>query len=341
MLAVMAAGKDYYSILGISKNATQDEIKKAYRQLAREHHPDVAKGSNKTAAEKRFKEVGEAYSVLSDSQKRKMYDQYGTADPRGFGGAGPFGGGAGGPFGGFGGPGSARANSGGQWGEPFTYTYSTGGGNEGGAGANPFGDIDIDPFEIFNTFFGGGFARSAPRKGRSLRYEMSLTFSEAVHGTEKEVSIESGKTTLKVPAGVKEGMEIKFAGKGMPGPTNTPPGDLYIIFRVALPKQFKWVPGGHLATAIEIDFAQAVLGDEIEVPVVDVTGKTSNTAVGTAKLKIPTGTQHGTQFRLRGKGMPLVNDRGYGDVYAQVFINIPKRLNKKQKKLLEEYQNLT
>jgi len=303
----MAKSKNYYDILGISKTADAAEIKKAYRNLARQHHPDMVNEGDKAAAEKRFKEINEAYQVLSDPQKRKMYDQFGHTGTRGVGG-GP---------------------SQGQWG-PFTYTYSTQG------GASPFGDVD--PFSIFEDFFGfRGFSGSRePRKGKNLYYEMHVDFADAVHGTERAVSIESGKVSVKIPKGVRSGTEMRFSGKGMPGPDGAPSGDLFITFRVSTPAHFQRV-GDNLGIALEIDFVQAILGDVVDVSIVDPDAKDS---LGTARLKIPSGTQHGAQFRLRGKGMPSLHRSGRGDVIVQVFVKLPKRVNRKQRNLLEDYKDL-
>src|SRR4030042_248142 len=207
--------KDFYEILGVSKSATQEEIKKAYRNLARAHHPDMVKDSDKKSAEVRFKEINEAYQVLSDPQKRRMYDQYGHSGA-GFGANG-------GGFGGFGDfSGFAR---GGQKG-PFTYTYTS-------SGENPFGGFeDFDPFDIFESFFGSrGFGSRSPKKGKNLYYEMNITFKEALFGVEKSVKIESGNVTIKIPVGIRSGMEIKFVGKGMPGPNGAPNGDLFITVK--------------------------------------------------------------------------------------------------------------
>jgi molecular chaperone DnaJ len=315
----MANNKDYYDILGISKNSSDDEIKKAYRNLAREHHPDVVKDGDKTTAEKRFKEINEAYQVLKDPQKRKMYDQFGHAGV----GAGAGNGASG--FGGFGG--GARSN---QWG-PFTYAYSSGAGQGGQS-------QDFDPFDIFEEFFGfRGFGGARkPKKGKNLYYEMHLDFADAVRGLEKTIKIESGEINIKIPAGVRHGTELRFAGKGMPGPEGTPAGDLFITLRVPTPPQFQRV-GDNLATAVKIDFVQAVLGDNIDVPVID--SKKSN-GIGTAKLKIPAGTQPNSQFVLKGKGMPRFHGRGQGDIIVQVFVEIPKKLSREQKNLLEKFRGL-
>lgn len=311
----MASNKDYYEILGINKNASPEEIKSAYRKLAREHHPDMVHGGDKDAAEQKFKEVNEAYQVLSDPEKRKMYDQYGHAGP-GFGGQNQ---GQGGPFGG---------GFGGQWG-PYSYTYNSSGGQQG------FGDFD--PFDIFEDFFGfrGFGGQRRPRKGKSLHYELHIDFKDAVLGIEKEINVESGKVKIKIPSGVYDGTEIRFPEKGMPGPDNMPAGDLFLIIRVQLPKGFQRV-GDVLATVIEIDMVQAALGDAVEVTVIDE--KQSN-ALGSEKLKIPAGTQHGTQFRLRGKGMPRLQGSGKGDIIVQIAIVIPKKLSRNQKKILEQFKS--
>ena len=299
----MANKKDYYDVLGVSRNVSPEEIKKTYRRLAREHHPDMVAKEDKVGAERRFKEINEAYQTLSDPEKKRMYDQFGHAGV-----------GAGGPFGG----------QSGQWG-PFTYT-STGGG------------MDFDPFDIFETVFGfRGFGRARrSRKGKNLYYELHVDFVDAVKGIEKKVAVESGQITIKIPSGARNGTELRFGGKGMPGPGEAPAGDLYISLRVKTPKEFRRV-GDNLGTTIEIDFVQAALGDTIEVPVVDPEKKNG---VGTAKLRIPVGTQPGTQIRVKGKGMPRLRSSGKGDVIVQVFVKIPKRLNRKQKQLLEKYKDL-
>lgn len=316
----MANKKDYYDILGVSRSADDAEIKRAYRKLAREHHPDMAAKEDKKDAETRFKEINEAYQVLSDHEKKKMYDQFGHAA---FGGASGSAAGAGGP-GGFGGFGGAS----GQWG-PFTYTYSSGG---NGAG------MGFDPFDIFEEVFGfRGFGGSRrPRKGKNLFYELHIDFSDAVKGIEKEINVESGKIKIKIPQGARNGTEIRYPGKGMPGPEGLPSGDLYISVRVKTPREFRRI-GDNLAVSVEIDFVQATLGDEIEVPVISPSSKSG---VSKAKIKIPQGTQPGTNIRLRGKGMPRLRGNGRGDVIVQVFVKIPQRLSRKQRKILEDYQKL-
>ncbi|OGC46569.1 hypothetical protein A3F07_00400 [candidate division WWE3 bacterium RIFCSPHIGHO2_12_FULL_38_15] len=321
----MPTTKDYYEILGVSKNATDDQIKQAYRRLAREHHPDVVKDGDKSSAEARFKEINEAYQVLSDSQKRKMYDQFGQA---GFGGGQNGQGG----FSGFGGFGSQQ----GQWG-PFTYSYTTSGSPGSGAGASPF--EDFDPFDVFEQFFGfrgfgGSGAGRAPKRGKNLYYEMEISFGDAVRGIEKEIRVESGSLKIKIPAGVNNGTEIKYPGKGMAGPNNAPSGDLFLTIKVSTPKEFQRF-GENLAISIEIDFIQAILGDTVEVPVVD---SEQRFGVGKAELKIPAGTKPGSQIRMKGKGMPRIRDGGRGDVVVQILVGIPSKLNRRQRELLEEFK---
>jgi len=314
---VANSNKDYYEILGLKKNASEADIKKAYRKLAREHHPDMVDESDKAAAEKRFKDINEAYQVLSDPQKRKMYDQYGHA------GAGFQGTGGNGPFS----QGFAGGQPGGSWG-PFTYTYTTSGGQPGGSG-------DFDPFDIFEDFFGfrGFTGRRAPKKGKNLYYQLHVDFKDAVFGLEKTINVESGKVKVKIPAGVHDGTELRFSEKGMPGPNNAPAGDLYLNIRVRLPGQYKRV-GNTLVTTVEVDMVQAALGDTIEVWAVDLRSKD---ALGKVKVKIPAGTQPGTQIRLKGKGMPRIKSSDRGDVIVQVMVKIPKGLSKKQKNILKDY----
>lgn len=304
--------KNYYSILGLSKDASSEDIKKAYKRLAKEYHPDMVAESDKATAEKRFKEINEAYQVLSDPQKKEMYDRFGSTS--GFSSTG----------------GSKAGGQGFYQNGPFSHTYST------SSGESPFGDFD--PFDVFENFFGfRGFSQNrAPQKGKNLAYEMRIDFADAVKGAEREISVESGRLKVKVPQGVRTGTEMRFAGKGMPGPNGLPPGDLYITFRVQTPDVFERV-GDNIGTVVDIDFAKAALGGEVEIPVVD---PNSPTGVGKAKLKIPQGTQHGTQIKIKGKGMPRLNGGGRGDLIVEVHVKIPQRLTKDQRRILEEYQRL-
>ena len=285
----MAAGKaDYYDILGVNKGASATDIKKAYRKQALEWHPDKHK-DNKEAAEKRFKEVNEAYQILSDATKRKAYDSRGHAafSP----GGGGFGGGA--PFGG-----------GGQSG-PFKWTYTTQGGQNAGF---DFGD----PFEVFEQFFGGGMPF---RRARQMpRYGISIDFSEAVTGIEKEVSIEGKKRKIKIPAGVDDGSRIRF--------------DNFILsINVRPHKEFER-DGADVFSSLALPYSQAVLGDEIVVKTID----------DEVKIKIRSGTQSGSMLRLRGRGFPRLHGRGKGDHYVKIVVEVPKKLSRKAKKVVKELQ---
>jgi DnaJ-class molecular chaperone len=288
----MAAKSDYYDILGIAKSASADEIKKAYRKQALEWHPDRHK-DDKEAAEKRFKEINEAYQVLSDPQKRSAYDQYGHqafspgGAASGFGGQGPFG-------------------QSGQWG-PFTYTYSS----RGRDGGTPFAGFDFsDPFEIFESFFGGGSpfgrARSMPR------YSLSIDFMDAINGVEKEVSIEGKKRKIKIPPGVDEGQSIRF-------------GDFILSVNIKPHDVFER-DGADIFVKLEIPFSLATLGGEIKCPTVD----------GDIKIRVRAGTQSGIMVRLRGKGAPHLRGRGRGDEYIRLTVAVPEKLNGRQKDLIKQ-----
>ena len=295
----MAAKSDYYDLLGISKGVSADEIKKAYRKQALEWHPDKHK-DNKEAAEKRFKEINQAYQVLSDSQKRQAYDQFGHAafSPGGAAGGAP------GGFGGF--PGGQTQT--GRWG-PFTYTYTSTAGGQG----SPFAGFDFgDPFEIFEQFFGGG---SPFRAARMPRYGVTIDFMEAVEGVEKEVEIEGKKRKIKIPAGVNEGSRIRF-------------GNFILSIDVRPHKIFER-EGADIFMRTVIPFSLATLGGQIKVPTVD----------GEIKLKIRSGTQSGTTMRLRGKGAPHLRGRGRGDQYVRIQVVVPGKLTRQQKRLINDLQD--
>jgi len=295
----MATNNDYYQILGISKNATPDEIKRAYRKLALQYHPD----RNKTKeAEGKFKEVTKAYEVLSDLTKKQVYDQFGhAAFEQAEGGQGPFGG-AGGPFGG------QRT---GQYG-PFTYTYSTASdaGDGGGAGFD-FGGFS-DPFEIFEQFFGGG----SPFGARSRRqvYSLAIDFMEAVHGATKKVTIDGKTQTIKIPVGVDDGSRIRF-------------GDYDVVLDVRPDRRFRR-EGFDIVSEQEISFAQAALGDTVNVETID----------GEISLRIPSGTQPDTVIRLRQKGVSHLQGSSRGDHYVRIKVTVPKHLTHQQRNLLEQFQ---
>jgi len=285
----MAAKSDYYDILGVSKEASGEEIKKAYRKQALEWHPDRHK-DDKEAAEKRFKEINEAYQVLSDSQKKSAYDQYGHEAFT--------------PGGGFSGQGSPFSQ-GGQYG-PFTYHYSSSG------GGSPFGNIDFgDPFDIFEQFFGSspfGQTKQVPR------YSLTIDFMEAVEGVTKEVEVGGKVRKIKIPAGIDEGSRINFGDFTLS--VNIRPHDLFER------------DGSDIYLKFAIPYSLAALGGEVEVPTVD----------GGIKIRIRPGTQPGTMIRLRSKGVASPHGRGRGDEYVRLLINVPDRLSREQKKLIEEME---
>lgn len=285
---------EYYQMLGVSKTATADEVKRAYRKLALQYHPD----RNKTKeAEGKFKEVTKAYEVLSDSAKRSRYDQFGAAGVEGAGG--PFNGGQG-PFGG---------QQGGQYG-PFTYSYSTTGGN-----ANDFGGF-TDPFEIFEQFFGGASPFGGQRQRRPA-YSITISFMEAVKGTEKTVGIDGKSQTIKIPAGVDSGTRIRF--------------ETYDVVVDVIPDKHFKREGTQIVTDETVPFTLAALGGEIDVQTID----------GSVKIRIPSGTQPETVIRLRGKGVPQVRGSGRGDHYIRVKVMVPKALSARQKELLRELEQET
>jgi len=281
----MSTKRDYYEILGVAKTASQAEIKSAYRKMALKFHPDKNKEKD---AEAKFKEINEAYQILSDEKKRQAYDQYGHAafDPA----SGGFGGGN--PFGGF------------QQG-PFTWTYQTSG------GSNP--DFDFgDPFEIFESFFGGGFGRAA----RHPRYSLTIDFMEAVHGVTKEVEVEGKKQKVKIPAGANDGTRIRFE-------------NFDITIDVKPHERFKR-DGYDVFLTETIPLSTAILGGTIEVPTLKE---------DQLKMKIRPGTQSGSLIRLRGEGVSHLRSRGNGDLYIKILVDIPEKLSKEQKKLVKELQN--
>lgn len=293
------AKRDYYEVLGVSKSASDDEIKKAYRKLAVKYHPDRNPGDKE--AEAKFKEINEAHEVLSDKQKRARYDQFGHA---GVGGASgnPFGGGgAGNPFGGF--------NYNGQ---SFNFDFGGAGGFE----------------DILGSLFGFGGPRR-PRRGADYQTSVTLTFEEAIFGTTKEISTNGENIKVKIPAGIDDGMSIRLKGKGGDAPEGgSERGDLYVKVRVK-PHKNLTREGAIILSEETISMVDAALGCEIDVETVD----------GKITMKVPAGTQSGTPFKLSGHGVPFRNDGDRGPHIVTVIVETPKNLTKKQKELLEEFKN--
>ncbi len=360
----MADKRDYYEVLGVDKNASADDIKKAYRKLAKQYHPDLNK-DNPEAAEK-FKEVGEAYAVLSDEEKRSRYDQFGHAGVDGSAGGGGFSGG----FGGFG----------------------------------DFGDLGDIFGSFFGGGFGGGQSRrNAPQKGRDMRVRLELTFEEAAFGCKKDLNVSrmetcstcsgtgakagtspetcsrcrgtgqirsvqntpigqiqtnttcpdcrgkgkiikercavcqgtgktrvSDKISVNIPKGVDDGQTLRVRGKGDAGENGGPAGDLYVSISIKKHPIFER-DEYDVYVEMPITFVQATLGCEIDVPTLD----------GKVKHRIPEGTQSGTKFRMRGKGISYPNGSGRGDQYVIVNIEVPKNLTAKQRELLVKFADET
>ncbi len=295
----MATKRDYYDVLGVNKSAGAAELKAAYRKQALQWHPDRNKSPE---AEEKFKEINEAYEILSNPEKKAAYDQFGHAafEPGGMGAGG---------FGGFGGAGQGRTYRQG----PFTYTYYTSGGQPG----EEFSGFDFsDPFEIFEQFFGG----ASPFGGQQQRlphYSLSLSFMEAAKGVEKEVVIEGEKRTIKIPAGVDDGSRIKFE-------------DFYLTVDVKPDRNFKR-EGTDVLVDMEIPFTLAILGGEIDVPTID----------GELKLRIRPGTQPGTMVRLAGQGIKHLHGSGRGDEYVRLLVKLPEKLTAEQRKILEDFEKVS
>ncbi len=366
----MATKEDYYSLLGVEKTASEEDLKKAYRKKAIQYHPDKNQGNKE--AEEMFKKVSEAYEVLKDPQKRAAYDRYGHAAFQQGGGAGPRGGGGGGgfhdPF------------------DIFREVFNQQGGGGGGGG-------------IFEEFFGGGGGRDGGRDGSDLRYDLEITLEDAAKGLEKEISFRkamtcercdgsgaepgskkvtcptcrgagqirrsggiitftqacptcggagtkiekpcttckgegrTAKTTklnVRIPPGVDTGSRLRSVGNGEAGMAGGQAGDLYIVISVAEHEIFER-QNDDLFCEIPIKFTLATLGGSIEVP----------TLSGKASLKIPVGTQSGTTFRLKGKGMPSLRGGSHGDQLVRVHVEVPTSLTADQRKKLEEFAQIS
>ncbi|MGI8889943.1 MAG: DnaJ C-terminal domain-containing protein [Chthoniobacterales bacterium] len=303
--------RDYYETLGVSKTASAAEIKSAFRKLARVHHPDVAKAKEKAAAEEKFKQINEAYEVLSDPEKRSKYDQLGENwnQPGGFQPPPDWGRGGGGGF---------RRQGGGNGGVEFEFD---------GTGFSDF----------FEAFFGGGRGSSGfgqrpatAARGQDVEADIMVTLEEALNGSTRQVSLRRSDSEkvesyqVKIPRGVHEGQRIRLAGQGEPGAGGGKKGDLFLRVRLARHPDFA-VEGNDLVHEATLTPAQAVLGTELEVPTLE----------GFRRLKIPGGTQAGQRFRLRDRGLPTAGG-GRGNLYVAAEIVIPKNPSEAERALWEQ-----
>ena len=323
------AGKDYYNILGVNRNASEREIKQAYRRLARKYHPDVNPGDK--SAEARFKQINEAYEVLSDKEKRQKYDQFGDqwqyADQ------------------------FAQA---GRQQTPFRDFSQAG-------GAQRFHFEGDDLGSLFDGLFssGTGSRRSRPKRGRNIDHPVEVTLEEAYRGTNRTVALQSEqpcsscqgtgriqnalcsvcrgsgvisivkRLEVKIPPGVKDRARVRIAGKGQPGYAGGASGDLYLVVSVKPHRRFER-RGDDLYEEVAVPLTIAVLGGEVQVP----------TLKGKLALKIPSETQNGRAFRLKGQGMPHLGDSSYGDLLAKVSVVLPTKLSEEEKKLFERLGQL-
>ncbi len=320
--------RDYYDLLGVSRTASGEEIKKAYRKLARKYHPDLHPNAGKKEGEKKFKEINEAYEVLGDPKKRAKYDQLGP-----------------------------------HWQEGMEFTPPPGAGGPTAETAHfeEMGDFS----DFFETLFGGrrprgrrGAGRPSPRRGSDVESEIELTLEEAVHGASRQVRLatsspcpdcdgrgivgsricprcggtgriaEGKKLTVHIPAGVRDGDRIRLAGQGEPGEAGGPPGDLFIRVHLRTHPRFTIVDD-HLQTEVEVMPWEAALGAEVPIRTLD----------GEGLLKVPAGSRSGQRLRLRGKGLPIRKE-GRGDLYVLLRINIPQQLTPEERRLYTELAHL-
>jgi curved DNA-binding protein len=313
--------KDYYKILGVERNADEKEIKKAYRRLARQYHPDMKPGDK--AAEAQFKEINEAHEVLSDPEKRRKYDELGQNYQRWQQ--------SGGPAGGF------------DWSE-----YVAGGRGQGAPGGVrvEYGNID-DLFggdqgfsDFFQAIFGGaGGATTTTRRATGRRaptvppqdyeHEIEVTLEEAYRGGQRVLDVDGRRLEVKIPAGVKTGSRIRMAGEGPSAAPGAVRGDIYLVVKVLPDSNFER-RGDDLYTEIPVDLFTALLGGEARVPTIG----------GTVALKINKGTQSGRTIRLAGQGMPKLKSSERGDLYARVRIMIPEKISEREEELIRQWAQL-
>jgi len=312
--------RDYYEVLGVRRDATEGEIKSAYRKLAKRYHPDRNKGDK--TAEARFKEVQEAYDVLSDKTKRRQYDQFGHVEV-GAGETVPWRTGPGGAY--------SRVWTSGPGGIEFDL-----GDLEDLFGGRGIGSI----FERFRTHYDEERrtrrATAPPDRGEDVEHEVTLDFEQAIRGTTLEIQLSrpsewgssrAEKITVRIPPGVQPGQRVRVRGRGRPGPRGGPPGDLYIVCRIRPHPYFKRL-GSDIYIDVPISIAEACLGAKVEMPTID----------GTTVVTIPPGTSSGTKLRLRGKGVMDPKTKQRGDQYAVVRIVPPPVLSERLKELLAELE---
>ena len=294
--------RDPYEVLGVSKNASDSEIKKAFRGLAKKHHPDTKGGD--TSAKKRFQEISAAYDILGDKEKRTKFDQ-GVIDangnPRGFDQ------GAGGPFGQGGGP------------RDFQFNWQDSDTAEGG----------FRPEEILSEIFGGRGRRGRQaRRGQDYALSMTIGFEEAARGGTRRVSLHDGKEVdIRIPIGVRDGQQIRLKGQGGPGREGGPAGDLLLTITVA-PHPSLVRDGNDLRMDLPVSLGEAVLGAKVTVP----------TLTGSVSLTIPAGSNSGANLRLKGKGIPAHGGQPAGDLYARLIITLPERPDAALKEFAQTWQ---
>lgn len=298
--------KSYYDILGVDRNASQEEIKKAYRKLVKKYHPDHHPNDEK--AEEKFKEISEAFEVLGDPEKRKQYDHYGDARQNtGFSGA------------------DRGASS------PFGRSWSF----EGGMGGMSDFFESSDFADIFETFFGsGGFSggrrsRQSSFKGKDLRSELEIPLEDAFHGNERSVYVGGKRLKVPIKAGIEDGQTIRIKGRGASGMNGGDAGDLYIKFRIQAHSRFQR-KGNDLYTDVDVDAPCAALGERISVPTME----------GRIWVKVPAGSDSGRALRVKGKGMPIKDGRGRGDLYVRIRIVTPNDPSQEERKLYEQLKDL-
>ncbi len=297
------AGKDYYSTLGVSRKASEREIKQAFRKLARQYHPDVNSGDK--SAEGKFKEISGAYEVLSDKEKRKNYDEFGD-----------------------------------QWQHADQFRQAQrqqqqapSWGSTGGKVRFSFGDEDLSSIfgDLFGNVGGATFSRRvSPRRGRDLEHPVEVALEEAYQGAARTISFDNGKRgEVKIPAGVKDGFRVRIAGKGEPGFSGGAAGDLYLLVSVKRHAKIQR-KGDNLQVEVPVPLTVAVLGGEVQV----------DTLNGKVMLKIPPETQNGNTFRLAGKGMPRLRGSSHGDLLAKVKVVLPTKLSAQEKELFQRLREL-